>query len=93
MKHTILYFPEILKQHLLPNVICSAVTQNRAITKNVLNKYVTLSRQSGKLTVNGAEVIHSDVMGTNGVMHVIDEVLIPDDGGSRPLLSMKLLLT
>lgn len=72
---------EILKQHLLPNVICSAVTQNRAITKNVLNKYVTLSRQSGKLTVNGAEVIHSDVMGTNGVMHVIDEVLIPDDAG------------
>lgn len=58
------------------------MTQNRAITKNVLNKYVTLNRQSGKLTVNGAQVIHSDVMGTNGVMHVIDQVLIPDDGES-----------
>lgn len=72
---------EILKQHLLPNVICSAVTQNRAKTKNVLNRFVTLSRQSGKLTVDGAKVVHSDVMGTNGVMHVIDEVLIPDDAG------------
>lgn len=72
---------EILKQHLLPNVICSAVTQNRALTRNVLNNYVTLSRRSDKLTVDGAEVIQSDVMGTNGVMHVIDQVLIPDDAG------------
>lgn len=70
-------------------MICSAVTQNRAKTKNVLNRFVTLNRQSGKLTVDGAQVIHSDVMGTNGVMHVIDQVLIPDDGEScSSLLSM-----
>lgn len=72
---------EILRHHLLPNVICSAVTENRALTKNVLDRYVTLSRTAGKLMVNDAEIVQSDIMGTNGVVHIIDKVLIPEDAG------------
>ena len=30
--------------------------------------------------VDDAQVVRADVMGTNGVLHVIDTVLVPDDG-------------
>jgi len=33
--------------------------------------------QDGKVMVNGAEVIKTDVECTNGVIHVIDTVLMP----------------
>lgn len=84
---------EILRQHLLPNVICSAVTENRALTKNVLDRYVTLSRSAGKLMVNDAEITQSDIMGTNGVIHVIDKVLIPEDGVNLLLRCVLLIET
>ena len=35
---------------------------------------------NGKLFVNGAQAVDNDVMATNGVMYVIDEVLVPDEG-------------
>jgi uncharacterized surface protein with fasciclin (FAS1) repeats len=31
----------------------------------------------GKVMINNAQVIKADVMATNGVIHVIDAVLIP----------------
>lgn len=34
----------------------------------------------GKLFINGAQAVSSDVVATNGVMYVIDEVLVPDEG-------------
>ncbi|MEA3246215.1 MAG: fasciclin domain-containing protein, partial [Gemmatimonadota bacterium] len=34
----------------------------------------------GKVTVNGANVIKTDVMASNGVIHVIDTVVLPPEG-------------
>ena len=34
---------------------------------------------AGGLTVNGADIIASDIMATNGVIHVINQVLVPAD--------------
>jgi uncharacterized surface protein with fasciclin (FAS1) repeats len=38
---------------------------------------ITLGKTDKGVTVNGATVIASDVLGTNGVIHVIDAVLLP----------------
>ena len=38
---------------------------------------ITVSRDGDKLKINNATVVLADVMATNGVIHVIDEVLIP----------------
>lgn len=40
---------------------------------------ITVSRDGNKLKINNATVVLADVMATNGVIHVIDEVLIPPD--------------
>jgi uncharacterized surface protein with fasciclin (FAS1) repeats len=31
----------------------------------------------GKVTVDGATVVKTDIVGTNGVIHVIDAVILP----------------
>ena len=78
----LLWSPEVLKQHLLPNVICSEVIQGRAKSRNVLSNVLNLTRtEDGKVFVDDAQVIRADVMATNGVMHIVDAVLVPDDGG------------
>ena len=32
----------------------------------------------GGVTVDGAKVVKTDIVGTNGVIHVIDKVLLPE---------------
>ena len=74
-------FPGILKNHLLENVICSTVLEGRVRSINALGRYLNLSRtDSDHLMVNEAELVVRDVMTTNGVIHKIDTVLIPEEG-------------
>jgi len=69
----------LLEEHLLPNVICSSIIEGTVRTPNVLDSFVTLSRdESGKLFVNGVQLVTRDIMATNGVVHIIDGVLVPD---------------
>lgn len=81
-------FLEFLRQHLLTNVVCSAEVETEALTRNVLHHLINLVRETGNLTANGAPVIDTDIMGTNGVMHTIDRVLIPKNGKCHPLFSV-----
>ena len=73
----------MLKQHLLPNVICSTVIKGRARSTTMLGSSLVMERDlEGKLYVNGKQVITRDVMASNGVLHVIDGVLIPETARS-----------
>jgi uncharacterized surface protein with fasciclin (FAS1) repeats len=47
---------------------------------------VTLSTADG-VTVNGAKVIQADVVADNGVIHVIDAVIVPPDVDPAALLA------
>lgn len=40
---------------------------------------ITLTSQGSRILVNGATVIDADIEASNGVIHAIDEVLIPED--------------
>ncbi len=74
---------DILETHLLPNVICSGVVQSKARTLNQRGKHVVFSRdEEDVLTVEDVEVTVRDVMGTNGVLHVVEEVLVPESARS-----------
>jgi transforming growth factor-beta-induced protein len=71
---------DILLHHLLPNVICTGVVSGKAKTTNINDKYIILERNAeDEILVNEkAMVINRDIMASNGVIHIIDDVLIPE---------------
>lgn len=65
----------ILTYHVVPaQVLAKDVKAGAAPTVN--GKTITLATDGG-VTVNGAKVIAADFVGTNGVIHVIDTVILP----------------
>ncbi|XP_033738333.1 transforming growth factor-beta-induced protein ig-h3-like isoform X3 [Pecten maximus] len=70
---------KVLQNHILPNVICSTAVQGRARTRTLLNTHLFLTRdEDDKLFVQDHQVVASDIMATNGVIHLIDQVLFLD---------------
>ena len=54
------------------------VIQGRARTNNLLGDLVLLERDNkNTLSVEGVELIMTDIMATNGVIHVVNDVIIP----------------
>ena len=45
--------------------------------KTVNGKEFEVKVANGKVTVDGATVVKTDIIGTNGVIHVIDAVILP----------------
>jgi uncharacterized surface protein with fasciclin (FAS1) repeats len=46
--------------------------------KTVEGQSVRVRTQGGTVMVNNAKVIKTDIMASNGVIHVIDTVLLPN---------------
>jgi uncharacterized surface protein with fasciclin (FAS1) repeats len=66
----------VLTYHVVPGRITSAQITHDSEQKTVEGGVLTLAANGG-VTVNDATVIHADVEAENGVIHVIDRVLIP----------------
>lgn len=76
---------KILTYHVVPGaVMASDVTDGDVAT--VEGQNVTLSTADG-VTVNGAKVIQADIVADNGVIHVIDAVILPPDVDPSALLA------
>lgn len=68
----------ILTYHVIPgNVLAKDVKTMSATTVN--GQRIDLKVDGGKVTVDNANVTATDILGTNGVIHVIDTVIIPSD--------------
>jgi uncharacterized surface protein with fasciclin (FAS1) repeats len=72
----------ILTMHVLPRVLQSDQLLNRPFHVKTLNadERLTISAKSTGVTVSGsntANVVQADVKADNGVIHVIDAVLLP----------------
>lgn len=75
-----LCFQEYIKNHLIGLTFCSsAVVKNaKAHVDNVLNRSMTFERQHNESDIiinENASILEEDLMGTNGVVHVIDTLL------------------
>ena len=76
---------KILTYHVVAGQVLAAdVTDGDVAT--VEGQTVALSTADG-VTVNGAKVIQADVMADNGVIHVIDAVILPPDVDPAALLA------
>jgi uncharacterized surface protein with fasciclin (FAS1) repeats len=72
--------PKKLKQVLLYHVVSGKVTSDMikpGHVKTVQGKSVNIRVSHGNVYVNRAKVVKADVMASNGVIHVINTVLIP----------------
>lgn len=67
----------ILTYHVVPGKVMSGDLSNNMMAKTAQGGEVTIMTEGG-VTVNGANVVSADVMASNGVIHVIDQVIIPE---------------
>jgi len=73
----------ILTYHVLPDKVLSTDLKKKQKVETVEGSKVLIkvSKKKGA-TIDGAKIVQTDIQGSNGVIHVIDTVLLPpDDGG------------
>jgi transforming growth factor-beta-induced protein len=68
---------DILTYHVVPGKVTAADVTKLASAKSVQGEDITITVKDGKVMVNNANVVATDVMASNGVIHVIDSVIMP----------------
>jgi transforming growth factor-beta-induced protein len=67
----------ILKYHVVPAKAMAKDVAGMSSAKTVNGKELKLKADGGKVTINEAVVTKADIETSNGVIHVIDTVLLP----------------
>ena len=70
---------DILTYHVVPGKVMAADVVKLDQAETVLGKPVNIQVMDGKVYVNDAQVILTDIETSNGVIHVIDSVLLPPE--------------
>jgi len=74
----------ILLYHVVPGEVKAAAVTNGLSAKTLQGSPVTFSVSGGKAMINGANIVATDVMASNGVIHVIDSVILPPAAATSP---------
>jgi uncharacterized surface protein with fasciclin (FAS1) repeats len=69
----------ILKYHVVPGRVPAADVVQAGVLNTVEGPSILVSAADGVVRVDGAQVVKADVEASNGVIHVIDEVIMPKD--------------
>jgi len=70
----------ILTYHVVPGEVMSGDLSDGMMAETVQGGELEIGTEDG-VTVNGANVVTADIEASNGVIHVIDQVLMPDSDG------------
>jgi uncharacterized surface protein with fasciclin (FAS1) repeats len=73
---------EVLTYHVVPGKVMAADVVKLKDAKTVQGGNVTIAVNGGTVSVDGAKVIKADVAASNGVIHVIDTVIMPKAKGT-----------
>lgn len=68
----------VLTYHVVPGKVVAAEAVKLTSAKTVNGKDLKLSASGSELKVGSATVIKADVMASNGVIHVVDAVILPE---------------
>ena len=68
---------DILTYHVVPGNVMAADLKDGQELTTIEGKKLTVSISGSTVTVNGASVVKADVKSSNGVTHVINQVLMP----------------
>ena len=69
----------ILTYHVVPGVVKAQQVSKLDQAKTVNGAMVKVTTKSGKVTINDATVVKADTAASNGVIHVIDKVILPPE--------------
>jgi transforming growth factor-beta-induced protein len=94
--NTLLENPDVLSNILLQHVVASEVSSVAAYTLNGLSAEtlsgamipVAINSMTDSLTFGGANIVMKDIYTTNGVIHVIDMVIVADVEIPAPAMSI-----
>ena len=67
----------ILTYHVVPGDVTAADVTKLSEAKTVNGAMLKVTTQNGKVMINKADVVKTDIEASNGVIHVIDAVLLP----------------
>ncbi|TPX12843.1 uncharacterized protein E0L32_006723 [Thyridium curvatum] len=75
---------QVLLYHVIPGVDYSPMIKNGTMVKTAGGMNVTFTVDNGTVYANSAKVVLADVLVSNGVVHVIDGVLNPQNSTAKP---------
>jgi uncharacterized surface protein with fasciclin (FAS1) repeats len=67
----------VLTYHVVPGKVMAADVVKLDSAKTVQGQSLNIVAKDGKVTINGAKVLKTDIVCSNGVIHVIDAVILP----------------
>jgi len=67
----------ILLYHVTPGKVYSSEVVKLNSADTVLGKSISIRVENGKVLVNNAQVVITDIEASNGIIHVIDTVILP----------------
>jgi uncharacterized surface protein with fasciclin (FAS1) repeats len=70
----------ILTYHVVEGRVSASEVVKLRSTKAVSGDSIGIRTDAATVTVDGARVVKTDVQASNGLIHVIDTVMLPDDG-------------
>jgi len=70
----------ILTYHVVPGSVMAADVVKLTEAKTVNGKMVTVKVDGSNVMINDAKVVTPDIAASNGVIHVIDAVILPPSG-------------
>jgi uncharacterized surface protein with fasciclin (FAS1) repeats len=68
----------ILTYHVVPGKVMAADVVKLSEAKTVQGKAAKVTVKGGTVMIDGAKVVKTDIPCTNGVIHVIDAVILPE---------------
>ena len=69
----------VLTSHVVAGRVMATDVVKTSSVKAVSGDTLTIASRDGGVTVDGAKVVKTDIAATNGVIHVIDSVILPKD--------------
>ncbi len=70
----------ILTYHVVPGTVMAADAMKLSEAETVNGKMLRIGQDGDAVMINDAKVITADVAASNGVIHVIDSVILPPEG-------------
>ncbi len=69
----------ILLYHAVPGSVSAAQAMKISSAKTLNGQELSISSSGGSLLINGATALNADIQASNGVIHAIDAVLLPEN--------------